>query len=400
MAKRILIVNKFYYNRGGDCIVAMNTERLLQESGYKVAFFAMNYPENDVNRFSEYFAEEVNFASGIAGKIQGLQRTLGMGNIKGSFNRILDDFKPDVVHLNNIHSYLSPTLAEMAHRRGVRVVWTIHDYKLLCPSYTCLRDGKTCELCFYDKNNVVKHRCMKGSLAASLIAWLEAKKWNRSRLEKNTDAFICPSQFMASKMAQGGFNPQKLQVLCNFVDSEKLEQFKKQNLTQRNDYYCYVGRLSVEKGIATLLQAAAKFPHELRIAGDGPLAERLKKEYARHPHIKFLGRLDAQGVSELLAHAKFSVIPSEWYENNPLSVIESLCSGTPVVGAEIGGIPELITAGESGIIFPSGDIDQLWSSIETAWDNTWDSTSIKARALKRFSPEKHLEQLLAIYQFQ
>ena len=148
MAKRILIVNKFYYNRGGDCIVAMNTERLLQENGYDVGFFAMKYSENNPTRFSEYFAEEVNFSSGLTGKIQGLRRTLGLGNIRTSFTRILDDFKPDVVHLNNIHSYLSPVLAQMAHKRGIRVVWTLHDYKLLCPSYACLRNGKPCELCY------------------------------------------------------------------------------------------------------------------------------------------------------------------------------------------------------------------------------------------------------------
>lgn len=397
MAKRILIVNKFYYNRGGDCIVAMNTERLLQENGYDVGFFAMKYSENNPTRFSEYFAEEVNFSSGLTGKIQGLRRTLGLGNIRTSFTRILDDFKPDVVHLNNIHSYLSPVLAQMAHKRGIRVVWTLHDYKLLCPSYACLRNGKPCELCYNDKGNVTRYRCMKGSRAASLIAWLEAKKWNRQQLEKFTHAFICPSKFMAGKMAQGGFDTKKLQVLCNFVDSEKLVQFKKNTVTHRDDYYCYVGRLSVEKGIETLLNAAAQFPHELRVAGDGPLAERLRKEYGRFQHIKFLGRVNAQEVSGLLSHARFSVVPSEWYENNPLSVIESLCSGTPVVGSDIGGIPELIAAGESGITYPYGSETDLKGAIEEAWDKAWNYTDMKARSLERFSPEAHLDQLLKIY---
>ncbi len=396
MAKRILLVNKFYYNRGGDCIVAMNTEKLLQESGYDVGFFAMKYPENISNRFSEYFAEEVNFAGGIAEKIQGFKRTLGMGNIKASFNRILDDFKPDVVHLNNIHSYLSPVLGKMAHKRGIRVVWTLHDYKLLCPSYSCLRDGKPCELCYTNKDNVRKYRCMKGSQAASFIAWLEAKKWNRQQLEKFTDVFICPSKFMASKMDQGGFNKSKLRVLCNFVDSEKLNQFKKNDISCREDYYCYVGRLSAEKGVETLLKAASKISRELRVAGDGPLADRLKQEYQENSHIQFLGRLNAQEVSNLLTHARFSVMPSECYDNNPLSVIESLCSGTPVVGANIGGIPELIDP-SNGIIFNAGSMPSLRSAIEQAFDKPWNHANIKDESIQRFSSESHIKTLLDIY---
>lgn len=397
MQQRILIVNKFYYNRGGDCVASINLENLLRANGYEVAFFAMQYPENVASRYSKYFAPQIDFSKGgIAGKLRAFQRTLGIGDIRSSFTAILRDFHPDMVHLNNIHSYLSPVLAEVAKAHGCRVVWTLHDYKLLCPSYSCLRDGKPCEMCFHDKSQVLRLRCMKGSLAASALAYIEALKWNRNRLERYTDAFICPSQFMALKMAQGGFSADKLKVLCNFIDPVKLKHLSNAGNEPRQPYYCYIGRLSEEKGVRTLLKAASQLPYVLQVAGDGPLYDTLKKEYSDCKNIKLLGRIDADGVSELLSKTTFSVMPSECYENNPLGVIESLCAGTPVVGANIGGIPELISP-ESGIIFQSGDIESLKGATGKAFIIDWQNKKIQASALKRFSPQEHLKKLEEIY---
>ena len=196
--KRILIANKFYYPRGGDCIVAMNLERLLKEQGHEVAVFAMQYPENVDSGWNSYYASQVDFAGSLGGKLCAAKRLMGHGDIKAAFIRILDDFNPHIVHLHNIHSYLSPVLAKLAKRHGCRVVWTLHDYKLVCPSYACLLNGKPCEQCIgHGKMHVLKNRCMKGSLAASALAYIEARKWNRNVLERYTDAFICPSHFMA-----------------------------------------------------------------------------------------------------------------------------------------------------------------------------------------------------------
>ena len=397
MQKKILIVNKFYYNRGGDCVASMNLEQLLRANGHEVAVYAMQYPENTDSEFSKYFAPQISFSGGgLAGKIKAFQRTLGIGDIRTSFAAILRDFRPDVVHLNNIHSYLSPVIAEIAKAHGCRVVWTMHDYKLICPAYSCLREGKICELCFTNRSQVLHTRCMKGSLAASALAYLEAKKWNRSRLERCTDAFICPSQFMAQKMAQGGFNPDKLKVICNFVDPVKLKRLNDSHGVKRLPYYCYVGRLSQEKGIGTLLEAASALPYELRIAGDGPLANELKQKYQHCKNITFLGRLDAEGVCNLLQQATLSVIPSEWYENNPLGVIESLSAGTPVVGANIGGIPELISTG-AGITFTSGDINSLKDALTAGFGTHWDNDKIQTDSLARFSPQVHLKLIEDIY---
>lgn len=149
-------------------------------------------------------------------------RPLGTNEVKRKFCALLDEFKPDVVHLNNIHTQLSPIIAELAHEREIKVVWTLHDLKLLCPRYDCLRNGKiACEECFMDKRKVLEYKCMKNSIVASFLAYKEAVSWNRERLEKCTDIFICPSLFIANKMIQGGFNKTKMCTLCNFIDIEK-----------------------------------------------------------------------------------------------------------------------------------------------------------------------------------
>lgn len=397
MKKRVLIVNKFYYNRGGDCVCTLNLEALLKAQGWDVAVYAMKYPENFPNEYDKYFAEEVSFAGGIGAKLAAAKRLLGMGDIKSSFAKILQDFKPDVVHLQNIHSYLSPIVAKMAKDFGAKVVWTLHDYKLLCPSYSCLRDGKPCELCFTDKSQVLKKRCMKGSLVASALAYFEAKRWNRKRLECYTDTFVCPSEFMARKMAQGGFSKDKLHTICNFIDPAKLTVLESMQVDSRESYYLYVGRLSEEKGVATLLNVASQLPYKLKVAGGGSLADEFRAKYKNCAHIEFLGHCSAEEVANLLSTAICLVCPSECYENNPLSVIESLCAGTPVIGANIGGIPELIEDEVSGYVFTSGNKAELGEVVKQAFAKDWDNEVIRRNALERFSSQRHMELLKEVY---
>lgn len=395
---KIAIVNKFFYPRGGDCIVAINTGQLLKQHGHQVSVFAMDYPENLPLPPDSAYAPRVDFAAGISGKLRGAMRIFGKGDIRRAAEDFLDSARPDVVHLHNVHSYLSPLIGELAHKRGIRVVWTLHDYKLLCPAYSCRRpDGSNCEDCIGgDMSGVVKYRCMKGSRAQSMLAKAEASFWNRSRLEEFTDCFIAPSEFMRAKMIQGGFDPQKVVTICNFIDPKKLEVFDSVNI-RPSDYLCYVGRLSEEKGVRTLLKAAAKSGVKLKVAGGGPLLAELRKQYADHSNIEFLGHLDAAGVSELLSGATASAMPSECYENNPLGVIESLCAGTPVIGARIGGIPELIGP-EDGIVYESGNVDELADAMRGISDMHFDRAGIAARASLVFAEQTHYAALMKAYQ--
>ena len=387
---RILLANKFYYRRGGDCVCMLNTEQLLREKGHAVAVFAMDYPENLDTPWRKYFPQNM-------GTLMAFTRPFGSREVKDKFGRLLDDFRPDVVHLHNIHTQLSPAIAELAHGKGAKVVWTLHDYKLLCPRYDCLRGGKEiCERCFGgDKTPCRANRCMKGSALASWIGYKEAMAWNRGRLEACTDTFVCPSRFMAGKMMQGGFRKDKLQVLCNFMDTERC---RRADYGKKDDYYCYVGRLSHEKGVATLIAAAARLPHRLKVVGGGPLLEPLKAESERlEANIEFVGHKPWEEIKEIVGRARFAVIPSEWYENNPLSVIEAECLGTPVLGAHIGGIPELIEESVNGMAFESRNVEDLAEKIKAMYSATFDYGGIADKAQGRFGADAYYRGLMEIY---
>ena len=390
---KILLVNKFYYRRGGDCIYMLNLEQLLKTHGHDVAVFAMDYPENIETVWKRYFPNEIKFTPGV-GMLETFMRMFGLGEVKRKFNSLLNDFKPDVVHLNNIHTQLSPVIARLAYERGIKVIWTLHDYKLLCPRYDCLRNGnKVCEECFADKHKVLEYKCMKNSKLASMLAYKEAMKWSREKLESYTDAFICPSQFMQHKMAQGEFDRKKMYILCNFIDIERTRR----DSYDKEDYYCFIGRLSFEKGIETLIEAARTLPYHLKIIGGGPLADILK-EKAKGANIEFTGYKEWPEIKEIVGKARFSVVPSEWYENNPLSVIEAQCLGTPVLGANIGGIPELIKEGVNGMCFESRNIMDLKNKIEKMFILNVDYKQLAKSSQIRYSSEKHYNELLELYQ--
>lgn len=391
---KILLANKFYYRRGGDCIYMLNLEQLLKAHGHEVAVFAMDYPENLDTPWKRYFPKNMS-------KLMAFTRPFGSHEVKSTFKKLLDDFKPDVVHLNNVHTQLSPVMAELAHQRGIKVVWTLHDYKLLCPRYDCLKNGNTiCETCFNgDKKACLDNKCMKGSKLASFIGYKEAVTWNRERLEASTDVFICPSQFMADKMVQGGFSKSKMQTLCNFIDVEKCKFSSTDGtdytddvelLPKKDDYYCFIGRLSHEKGAKTLIEAANQLPYKLVIIGGGPLMDELKS--VAHTNIEFVGFKQWDDIKQLVGKARFSVIPSEWYENNPLSVIEAQCLGTPVLGANIGGIPEL-----TDYTFSSGNIADLKTKIEKMWNSEFDYQQIASDAQHRYDAETYYDKLINIY---
>ena len=390
---KILLVNKFYYRRGGDCIYMLNLEQLLKTHGHDVAVFAMDYPENIETEWKRYFPNEIKFTPGV-GMLETFMRMFGLGEVKRKFNSLLNDFKPDVVHLNNIHTQLSPVIARLAYERGIKVIWTLHDYKLLCPRYDCLRNGnKVCEECFADKHKVLEYKCMKNSKLASMLAYKEAMKWSREKLESYTDAFICPSQFMQHKMAQGEFDRKKMYILCNFIDIERTRR----DSYDKEDYYCFIGRLSFEKGIETLIEAARTLPYHLKIIGGGPLADILK-EKAKGANIEFTGYKEWPEIKEIVGKARFSVVPSEWYENNPLSVIEAQCLGTPVLGANIGGIPELMKEGVNGMCFESRNIMDLKNKIEKMFILNVDYKQLAKSSQIRYSSEKHYNELLELYQ--
>lgn len=391
---RVLHVNKFWYARGGDCVMAMATARLLRRMGHEVGVFTMEHPLNDADPHIVGQAPAVDFAGSPADKWRYLRRVMGDADTRRAFTQALADFEPQVVHLHNVHSYLSPVVAKLAHEHGCRVVWTMHDYKIICPTYSCLRDGRPCTACLDHALDVVNHRCMKHSLPASIAALLEATNWNRQRMLPWVDAFVCPSEFMARQLSSADVPESKIRVIHNFMPTDRLGQSP---VAQgRADYCCYVGRLSPEKGVDTLLQAAARLPFTLKVAGDGPLADDLHRRYAHCSHIEWLGRITPAEVDNLLHLARFSVMPSEWWEVFGLGALESLCSGTPVVATRMGGIPELVDD-SCGLLVAPSDADALASAMQQAWNRRWNHAAIARQAATRFGEQRHYQLLLNAY---
>lgn len=389
---RILVANKFYYPRGGDCIYTIDLVDLLRSHGHDVAVFAMQHPCTLQTPWNKYFPEEVKFGPKES-LFKAVMRPFGAADVIQKFNALLDDFKPDIVHLNNIHSQLSPVIAELAHRRRIKVFWTLHDYKLLCPRYDCLQNGMICEECLNNLYCVVKYKCLKKSYIASTIAYIEALKWNRKRLEKCTDQFIAPSLFMLRKMELGGFSSSKITQFYHFVDKKKYVNID----YKKDDYYCYVGRLSSEKGVATLIDAANQLPYKLKIVGDGPLKDELVAKVNKEASIDFLGFKSWEEVKKIVSKARFIVVPSEWYEVLGLVIIEAECLGTPVLGARIGAIPELIEEKVNGMCFESRCVSDLLDKITEMFNFSFDYQNIAEKAQKEFSAEKYYEHLIEMY---
>ena len=385
---RILLCNKFYYRRGGDCIYLLNLEQMLKEHGHEVAVFAMEYPKNLPSEWSQYWPNEMS-------SFKVFTRPFGDNEVKEKFLALLDSYMPDVVHLNNIHTQLSPVIAEIAHERGIRVVWTLHDTKLVCPAYTCQREGKWCEECFTNKKAVLKYHCLPGNILGAFIGWQEIKKWNKERIQACTDLFISPSRFLMDTMARGGYSTEKIKPLSNFIDINKV---KGKESFVKEDYYVFLGRIDDYKGILTLCKVANCLPYILKIIGGGPLLSMLEDKYRNSKHIEFYGQRTWEELSPILSHAKFMVLPSECSENNPLTVIEAQSLGTPVLGARIGGIPELIDEGVNGMTFESRNVEDLKDKIHKMWESSWDYETIAQQSQERYNAEKYYQEIMKIYQ--
>lgn len=390
---KILIVTKFLYDRGGAEIYAINLGKMLKKHGHKVCFFAMNYEENDTYPESKYFASEIKINSKrLADKIMAVPRVFGVG-IRKNFQNLLDDFMPDIVHLNNIHSYISPVVAQIAKENNIPVVWTVHDFKLTCPIYSGLRNGVICDLCLKNKFNVIRYKCMKNSYIKSIIAFLEAKYWNIEKLQKYTDIFITPSDFLRKELVLGGCAPQKIKTVLHSIPRD----IDLKILEKRCDEYCYVGRLSYEKGLLSLISVAKELKYKLRIIGDGPMRKDLEFMAEGCKNIVFDGFKDWNGIKEIIGRARFVVIPSEWKEIFGLVSIESQSLGTPVLCANIGGLPETILEGETGMLFESRNKSDLKGKIEKMFFKNFDNIMIAEWARNKFSEEIYYNHIYNIY---
>jgi glycosyltransferase involved in cell wall biosynthesis len=364
----ILLVNNFYYNRGGDCTYLFSLQKLLEAKGHKVSIFSMHHPQNIESGYSKYFVSHIDYAEEMKRKnihsgIKVLSRSIYSIEAKNKMKRLIDDEKPDIVHLNNIRHHLTPSILRPIKKYNLPVVWTLHDYQLICPNIAFLAGGRICEKCKKRKYYwppVV--RCKKDSFLASAMAAVEHTAQFLTHAYDAVDFYIAPSEFVKSKFVEYGFDENKIICLRHFTDAGCGNSNDKPG-----DYILYIGRLSEEKGIKTLIEAVSRVGMvKLKIAGDGPLREELESNelFSGGHNIEFLGQRSRKEIIELIKNCRFLVVPSEWYEVLGLVILEAFACGKTVIGSRIGGIPELIRDNETGVTFEAGNIEDLISKIE------------------------------------
>ncbi len=404
---KILLVNNFYYNRGGDCTYLFSLKKLLESKGHNVAVFSMQHPENFESENAGYFVSYINYAEEIRKKnffsgLKVLSRSIYSLEAKNTIESPLRNAKPDIVHLNNIRHHITPSIIYAVKKCNIPIVWTLHDYQLICPNISFLCHGKVCERCRKRKYfwpPIV--RCKKNSCLASTMAAIEHSVQMISGVYDLVDAFICPSMFLRDKFIEYGFNENKLYYLKHFID-----ELCPNGSAAGDEYYLYIGRISEEKGVKTLIDAASGIKsHKLKIVGVGPLKEELmsyvESTINANDTIEFLGYRKRPEVMELLKKCKFVVLPSEWYENFPYAVLEAFACGKPVIGSRIGGIPELVIDKKTGLTFEPGNADDLISKIEYLITHPDEIIKMgeNGRSLtkKELNSDKHYEKLMGIY---
>ena len=374
---KVLMVNKFLHPNGGSETYTFKLGAQLQAMGHEVEYFGMEHEGRIVgNRVGAYTANMDFHGGSKLSKLLYPIKTIYSWEARKKIRLVLEDFQPDVCHLNNFNYQLTPSIIleirkwERQSGHKCKILFTAHDYQLVCPNHMCRNPitEQNCEKCLGGHFlNCTKGRCIHGSLAKSVIGTLEATIWNAVGVYKQIDTIICPSHFMKTKLDTNPVLAGKTVVMHNFVDPVEPKQVEKK------DYVLYFGRYSKEKGISTLVQTAKELPHiPFIFAGSGPLEHLLEGV----PNIKNVGFQTGDALEMLIRQARFTVYPSEWYENCPFSVMESQMYGTPVLGADIGGIPELIKVGETGALFGSRNVEELKKNITSWWDNTNDQDHI------------------------
>lgn len=384
---RVLLVNKFHYRKGGSETYYFGVAEALRQLGHEVFFFAMEDEKNYPCEQAKYFVSHSDY-SGKTSAVQKLKDGASLiysFEAKKKFEALLEVVKPDVIHLNLVHRQLTFSILDAPYlkKHHVPVVFTSHDYIMVCPCYTMVNgEGNNCNECLEGTfEPCVRHRCVKDSKAKSLLAKAEADflRWHKSY--EKIDCIIAPSRFMRDKLVQGGIAADKVVYLQNFLTDSQVETGRtvyNPNKFDTNDpYLIFFGRLSKEKGVLTLVRAfvaaLGQLPSDwkLKLVGDGPQREEIEALIAQEgpeakERIELLGYRSGEELQRLVADARLSVMPSEWRENMPYSGMESLAAGTPIIGSSMGGIPELVLEGETGFLFEGGNERELASSIVRA----------------------------------
>lgn len=401
---KVLICNKFYRPLGGPENVVSHTMKELTALGHTPIPFSMAHPENWESEYSKYFVPMVDYNTG-RGPARLLKESVDLiysREAKRRLERLIADTKPDIAHAHNIYHQLSPSIFVALKKAGVPTVMTLHDGKLLCSNMVFFTHNRVCEKCggrrFY---HAVLNKCVKDSITSSMLCCIEGTihRWLRIT-ERNVDLFISPSEFLKRKLVEHGrLKADRIEVLHTYGNTTAISPDYRPG-----DYGLYIGKVEAFKGIGTLLEACRAVPDfEIRIVGQGAFFEEAQRTIANEgiDNAKLMGFRTGDELINLIRGSRFVVVPSEWYENCPMVVLEGFCGGKPVIGSNIGGIPELINHGQDGFLFEPGDADGLAAHMRTLIEDASLSEDMgrtgRAKVEERHSMAKYMDSLLGIY---
>jgi glycosyltransferase involved in cell wall biosynthesis len=397
---KILFANNHLYIRGGCERVMFDESGWMAEHGHEVFAFGGYHENASTLPHSDLFPPSSNFAAtGAVERAKLALRVVYNRDTGRRFESYCTHVSPTIVHFHNIYAGLTTAIIDSCLRRGIPSILTLHDYKLSCPCYVMLRQGQVCARCagraFY---HCVLGRCHKGSVGTSLVSAIESYFNQILRKYLKADLLIAPSQFLLDRMVEAGVPRSKLRLVANGIDTASVRP-----VYADAGYGLYLGRLSPEKGLKTLLRAAEHAPVPLKIAGDGPQYARLAAvaQDSGLTHVSFVGHKSGSELAALIQSAAFLIVPSEWFENAPMSILEGMAYGKPVVASRIGGIPELIEHRRTGFLFEPGDANGLAEKMRQLADaptlRREMGIAARQRVEKYFSLETHCRMLLNIY---
>lgn len=394
---RILLINKFHSRLDGAARAYFDTAEILVSHGHEVAFFAMRGSHDEPTIWSKYFVDPVDYhtSHSIAEKMRMVKDIWWNCEAQKKLEALIDEFHPDVAHLHVIYHQLSPSIIATLKNRGVPMVMTLHDYKLICPNYSMYVREHIWEggafRCILD-------RCVKDSLLKSWVCAIESVFHRLTGIYKKVDVYISPSQFLIQKFQEHAFSkgirhiPQPI--------------FKKDQLPitsyNPNGHLFYSGSLTTHKGIAVLLRVMTLLPNErLHIAGDGPekkIFVEMAKKLGITDRILFLGHLDQTHLQKEISEAKLVLVPSIWYENMPYSLLEALSAGKIVIASKLGGISERISDGVNGFLVNPGDVKMLAKTIQDVSKKNIHKMQEEAqKSVLDLSPDFYYKELFSIY---
>lgn len=401
---RVLVVNNHEQIGGGSERVYQGTARLLEAAGHQVATLSCGNTPAEPARPGRLLPLNGYVVPGSPLlTLRNLARYVYWPRAAAAADELMASFKPDVVHLHIFYGQLSSSILPVFRRHGVRTVMTVHEYRMLCPISTLYTpELGICERCAGGRYTpLLRHRCNRGSLAASALSAAECLVRDaRFDYAQHVDHFLMVSRFCLDKHLE--HRPglaAKSSVLYNFVQPDAQPGLPAEGLPT----LLFAGRLAPEKGLPLLCEAVSR-RHDLRlqVAGAGPLEESLRQRFAGSPSIEFLGKLDSAALQQRMRAAWCAVVPSEWYENNPMSILESMACGTPVLGARIGGIPELVKPGQTGWLFEPSSMESLGTALDQVVATGREQRVAMGHAahvhvVRHHAPDHHLQQLLAAY---